>query len=71
MNSFLFSLIVSIGGGFLGYHITRASLVGYLWVTNTQLTGDQRYWFHDLGDLVFFGGMILGLVGFWIYRKKY
>ena len=71
MNSFLFSLIVSIGGGFLSYCITRASLVGYVRLTDTLLTGDQRYWVHQQGNLIFLGGMILGLVGFWIYRKKY
>ena len=70
MNSFLFSLIVSIGGGFLGYHITRASLVGYLWLTDTQLTVDQRYCVHEQGDLVFLCGMLLGVVCWRLFRSR-
>jgi len=70
MKTFFQTFTVSIVGGFLSYYITRASLVGYLWLTDTQLTGDQRYWVHEQGNLIFLGGMILGVVAcrLWLSR---
>jgi len=70
MNSFLYSLIVSIGSGFVSYYIIRASLVGYLWLTNTQLLSHQRYLIHEYSGLVFLGGTILGYVGLILYNKS-
>ena len=70
MKTFFQTLTASIVGGFLSYYITRASLVGYLWLTDTQLTGDQRYWVHEQGNLIFLGGMILGVVCWRLFRSR-
>ena len=69
MKTFFKTFTASIVGGFLSYSITRASLVGYLWLTDTQLTGDQRYWVHEQGNLIFLGGMILGVVVYGSLRR--
>ncbi len=61
--------IITIVGGFLSYYVTRASLVGYLWLSETQLSSDQRYWIHDHGELVFLVGAILSLIGCLVTKK--
>jgi len=66
----LVGLIITIIGGFLSYFIARTSLITYLWLTGTQLTGDQRYWVHEQGYLVFLIGIVLGVITFWMRLKN-
>ena len=54
VKTFFQIIIFSILGGFLSYCMVKGSLVGYLWLIDTELASDQRYWIHQQGDLVFF-----------------
>ena len=63
MKTFFQIVIFSILGGFLSYYMVKGSLVGYLWLIDTELASDQRYWIHQKGDLVFLIGALLSLVG--------
>jgi len=63
MKAFFQTFTVSILGGFLSYYMVKGSLVGYLWLIDTELASDKRYWIHQQGDLVFLIGALLSLIG--------
>jgi len=60
MKTFFQTTTVSIVGGFLSYSIIRIFFIRYLWLTDKQLTGEQRYWVHEQGELVFLVGLVVG-----------
>ena len=70
MKTFFRIVIFSILGGFLSYYMVKGSLVGYLWLIDTELASDQRYWIHQQGDLVFLVGALLGVIAYLVIKNS-
>ena len=50
--------------------MVKGSLVGYLWLIDTELASDQRYWIHQQGDLVFLVGALLGVIAYLVIKNS-